>query len=422
MEKVKLKRQKFPRRLFSRGRTWKIFLVLLTLAGTLYWQPVLGAQVQGYDSLRLLTEALFEISHKYVHQRSEVEMMDGAIRGMMSSLDPDSSFLSPQEYKDLQEGKRRQVAEAGVELIFKDHLLTVASALEDGPAYRAGLRQGDHIIKINGQLVRNLTSQEAARRFQGPPNTSLKLQVLRNGVVKPLDLSVTLEPLAALSVTSQMLGDSIAHLRIRYFTDDTHRDLASAIKTLQRPPAQLKGVVLDLRNNARGTLDQGVRSASVWLGDRQIIATKGRIPETNKTYQGKVQDLAWKAAIPVVVLTDSGTARAAEVMAAALKDQADAVLLGEKSQGLCGLTRAQPLQDGSALVMTVAQCYTAKGQKIQGKGLEPDVPGKKLTAPATTAKEPPKPLTPDQDPWVMQAMEILKSGGKPPKLAQKGES
>jgi len=418
-----LKRQKFHPRLFNRGRTWTILLVALALAATLCLQPLFGSPpVQGYDSLRLLSEALFEISNKYVHQRSEEEMMDGATRGMMSSLDPDSSFLSPQEYKDFRAGKKGQVAEAGVELIFKDHMLTVASALEDGPAFRAGLRQGDHILKINGQLVRNLTNQEAARRFQGPPNSSVKLQVLRNGLVKPLDLSVTLEPLAGLSVTSQMLGDSMAYLRIRYFNDDTHRDLAAAIKALQRPPAQLQGVVLDLRNNARGILGQGVRSASVWLGDKQIITTKGRIPETNKTYQGKVQDLAWKTPVPVVVLIDVGTARAAEVMAAALKDQAGAALLGEKSQGLCGLTRLQPLEDGSALVMTVAQCYTAKGQKIQGKGLEPDVPGKKAAAPSATSKETPKSLPPDQDLWVIQALEILKSGGKPPKLAQKGES
>ncbi|MBM4273890.1 MAG: PDZ domain-containing protein [Deltaproteobacteria bacterium] len=421
MENGKLKNQQQPG-VFRRGRVWKVVAIFLILAAALYWQPLYSAgPVQGYDSLRLLTEALYEISQKFVYQKSEDEMMDGALRGMMNSLDPDSSFLSPLEYKDLRDGKKGQVAEAGVELIFKDHLLTVASALDNGPAYRTGLRQGDHILKVNGHLVRNLTGQEAARRFQGPPNTAIKLQVIRNGVVKPLDFTVTLEPLTGSSVNSQMVGDSLGYIRIGYFNDATHRDLASAIKALQRQPTPLRGVVLDLRNNARGTLEQGVRSASVWLGDKQIISTKGRIPETTQAYQGKVQDLAWKSPVPVVVLIDPGTARAAEVMAAALKDQAGAVLLGEKSLGLCGLNRLMPLPDGSALIMTVAQCYTVQGHKIQGKGLEPDIPGKKLTAPVATSKDTPKPPSPDQDPWVIQAVEILKSG-KPPKLAHKGDS
>ena len=400
---------------------WKI-LVVFTFLSLVSYVPAYPADapVQGYDSLRLLIETMYEISHKYVWQKGDEEMMEGAIRGMINSLDPDSSFLTPQEYQNVLQGKKGQTAEAGVEWIFKDNLLTVASALEGGPGYRAGLRQGDHILKINDQMVRNLTSQEAARRFQGPPNTAMKLQVLRNGVIKPLDLTITLEPLSGAGVSAQMLKDSVAYIRIPFFNDETFVQLTSALKGLERQTPPLKGLILDLRNNARGTLEQGVRNASAWLGEKQIVSTKGRTPEVNQSYQGKAQDLVFKSPLPMVVLMDQGTGRAAEIVAGALKDQWGATLLGDKSLGLCALTRVVPLQDGSALVMTVAQCYTPKGQKIQGKGLEPDVQGKKASV-TSPAKEPPKTLTPDQDPWVNQALEVIKSG-KSPKLAVKGQS
>jgi carboxyl-terminal processing protease len=368
------------------------------------------APPQAYESLRLITEAISEISQKFVFQKPEEEMIQGALRGMMSSLDPDSSYLTPQEYQNYLKGQKTQTSEAGLEVIFKDHLLTVASAMDGGPAARAGLKPGDNILKINGQMVRNLTAQEASRRFQGAPGTSLTLQVLRNGLVKPLDLTVTLEPLGPGSVTSQVIKDAYAYIRVRQFNDDTPRELAAALKELQRHKTPLKGVILDLRNNARGTLEQAVRTTAEFLGEKEIVSTKGRRVESSQTYSGKVREPALKTPLPMVVLVDQGTARAAEIVAGALRDQGEAVLLGTKTLGLCGLTKALPLQDGSALVMTVAQCYTPKGQKIQNKGLEPGVAGQTPPAPAATAKEQPRTPTPDQDPWVLQAVELLKSG------------
>jgi len=372
---------------------------------------------QDYEALRLYTEALYEISQKYVTPKSEEDMIYGSLRGMMNSLDPDCSFLTPREYQDYMEGKKEPAAEAGVELIYKDNLLTVASALDGGPAYRAGLRPGDHILKINGQLVRNLTTQEGTRRFRGAAGTTLKLQVLRNGLVKPLDLSVTLEPWTGGSVAYQGLKDACGYLRIKYFTDKTPGELTAALKALmaQRPP--LKGLVLDLRNNARGSLEQAVGSASVLVGDREIVSVKGRSPEGNQTYTGKSREAVKPPLPPLVVLTDQGTARAAEIMAGALRDQVQAVLLGAKTLGLCGLTKAMPLVDGSALVMTVAACYTPGGAKIQGKGLEPEVAGKPL--PPAGAGEKAAPPAPDQDPWVLQAVDLLKSG-KGRQVASKG--
>ena len=347
-----------------------LFLVLAVLAG----RPLLSAEApSSYDSLRLFTEALFEISQKYVYPKSEEDMIYGSLRGMMNSLDPDSSFLTPQEYQSYIGGKDEPTAEAGVEVIIKDNLATLTSVIDGGPAAAAGLKPGDHVLKINGQMVRNLTTQEMARRFRGAPGTSLKLQIIRNGALKPLDITLTFAPLTENTVTSQMLKDSIGYLRLRYFNDATPKEFGLALKSLlsQNP----RGLILDLRNNARGSMEQAVRTASLLLGDKEIVAAKGRTPGSQETFRGKERDLVTKVPIPTVVLIDQGTARAAEILAAALHDQYQATLLGAKTLGLCGLTKAMPLQDGSALVMTVAQCYTPGGLKIQGKGLEPNVQG-----------------------------------------------
>ncbi len=399
---------------------YRVFPVLLAVFLAVSWShPAAAASAQSYEALRLVTEALHEISQKFVWKKSEEEILHGSLRGLMNSLDPDSSFLTPQEYQQVLSGQKGIAAEAGLDLIYKDNLLTVVAAMDDGTAWRAGLRPGDHIIKINGQLVRNLTTQEATRRFQGKAGDRLNLQVLRNGLVKPLDLSVTLEPLAPGRVTYKILKESYAYIRFPYFTPETLGDLAAALRQLQRHRPPLRGIVLDLRNNARGSLDLAVRAASQFLGEKEVASTRGRPPEPNQTYHGRPREEVFKPAPPLVVLVDGGTARAAEVLAGSLRDQSRAVLLGAKTVGLCGITKTLPLQDGSALVMTVAQCYTPSGQKIHGKGLEPEVAGQTPPAPAPSAAPPAK-LPPEQDPWVAQALEILKTG-KTQKVAEKVE-
>jgi carboxyl-terminal processing protease len=423
-----------PKLLKTPGRGWlrsprrlAVVLLSLGLAGYFLLPAWAAPPATNYDSLRLYTEALFEVSQKYVWPRNEEDLIYGSLRGMMNSLDPDSSFLTAKEYQDYLHGPPRAPAEAGIDLIVKDGLLTAASVIDGGPAARDGLKPGDHIIKIEGKMVRNLTTQEATRRFRGAPNTAFKLQVIRNTEVKPLDLTVTLEPLGLSTVTSTYLDKDVAYLRIRYFNDETPAELDAALNKIKQHKPPVKGIILDLRNNARGSMEEAVRSASLFLGNQQILTAKGRSIKTEQSFTGKDRDLVFKTLPPLVVLVDQGTARAAEIVAAALQDQAHATLLGTKTLGLCGLTKAFPLEDGSALVMTVAQCYSPKGMKIQGKGLEPGVPGEKPQA-AKAQEQAPAPKkapeqvkTPAQDPWVQQAQDLLISG-KPKPVAPKGQA
>jgi carboxyl-terminal processing protease len=364
-----------------------------------------------YEALRLYTEALDEISQKAVTQVKDREIFEGSLRGLMNSLDPDSSYLNAGEFARYQKGDQSSEAEAGMELVFKDNLLTAVSVLDGGPADRAGLKAGDHILKIDGQLIRNITTQEGVRYFRGPAGKTLKLQVLRNGLVKPLDLSVTLEFLGPVPIKVQMLEDGYVYLRLPYFTDTLTRNLSQELTRVNKLSPPVKGIVLDLRNNARGTLEHAVRTASLFLGDLTVVSTKGRRPGSEQVYQGSAREQVLKSPLPMVVLVDQKTARAAEILAGALQYHSRGLLLGEKTFGLCGLTQVLPLQDGSALLMTVADSYTPGGQKISGEGLKPTIEGKKLPEGAERLTSPPPP--PESDPWVQQAVEVLKQGNFP---------
>ena len=283
-----MKNPGFPEKLAAGGRLGRRALLILLLL-VLAFRPGLAADsaTSPYDSLRLFSEALFEIAQKYVYEKPNKEIIYGSIRGMMNSLDPDSAFLTPEEYQSYSRGRNEATAEAGVDCIIKDNLLTLTAVVDGGPGAAAGLEPGDHVLKINDQTLRNLTTQEAASRLRGAPGTNVKLEVLRSGALKPLKITVILQPLGDNTVTSKIINDSYGYVRLRYFNDATPKELALALESLQKQGQPLRGLVLDLRNNARGSLEQAVRTASLFLGDKEVVTAKGRTAGSQETFRGQ---------------------------------------------------------------------------------------------------------------------------------------
>ncbi|OPX18893.1 MAG: hypothetical protein BZ151_12185 [Desulfobacca sp. 4484_104] len=387
-----------------------------------YRSPAQAASSQTYAQLRLLMEALYEVENKYVGDEQDTSLIYGAIRGMVMSLDPTASFLTPSAYQEMLAGNQAPIGEMGVELTFKNKVLTVVAPLEGGPAWQAGIKAGDHILKINDEMVRNMTALEAAKHLQGPPGSTIKMQIIRNGMIKPQDVTITLEKLSPVTVNHYILEHDYGYLRLKHFNDQTAKELESAVKDLDKRRPPLKGLILDLRNTAGGSLDQAIAVASVFIGNSMVFYTKGRHQEQPQPRYGQKMPQALKD-LPLVVLVDGGTARAAEILAGALKDQRHAVLLGFKTFGNGAVHKVFPLKDGSALIITVAQCYTPNGQIIQDKGLEPNIVGitngysENEEFEAELELKKPQEITNAQDllkdPLITQALKLLGLEGSP---------
>lgn len=326
----------------------------------------------GYEELQLFTDVLSIVRRSYVEEVPVKDLIYGAIDGMLASLDPHSGFMPPDVYKELKIDTRGEFGGLGIEITLKDDVLTIVAPIEDTPAFRAGLASGDRILKIADQFTKGMEIMEAVRLMRGAPGTDITISVMREGFERPREFTLKREIIKIKSVKSKTLEDGFGYVRVTQFQERTASDLGKALATLRKENAgNLKGVVLDLRNNPGGLLDQAVDVADLFIEDGLIVYTKGREPEAQMEFKAKRSGT--EPGYPMVVLINGGSASASEIVAGALQDHGRAVILGTQSFGKGSVQTILPLGDDSGLRLTTARYYTPNGTSIQAKGISPDI-------------------------------------------------
>ena len=331
-----------------------------------------------YKNLELFTKVLSIVKKDYVEDKTYKDLIYGAINGMLSSLDPHSSFLPPDSFKEMQVETKGEFGGLGIVITIKDGILTVVSPIEDTPAYKAGIKAGDKILKINGESTKDLTLMEAVKKLRGKPGTKVTISIFREGFKKLKDVTITRAIIKIKSVKKKMYENNIAYIRITQFQERTTRDLKKALKDLQKEYGEIKGLVLDLRNNPGGLLSQAVGVSDVFLKKGLIVYTKGRVE--NSSYKFFAHDDGDEGNYPIVVVVNAGTASASEIVSGALQDHKRAIIIGTQTFGKGSVQTIIPMDDGSAIRLTTAKYYTPSGRSIQAEGIKPDieVPQRKL--------------------------------------------
>ena len=326
-----------------------------------------------YKQLNLFGDIFERIRSHYVEKPDDGKLVEGAINGMLNSLDPHSSYLDPKSLRDMQSQVNGQFGGLGIEVTMEDGLIKVVTPIDDTPAAKAGLRAGDIITQLDNDPVQGLTLNQAVDKMRGAPNTTINLKVMRKGVDKPLDIAVVRDIIRVRSVRSK-IEDDIGYIRITQFNEQTADGLTKAIKEINEkiPADKLKGYVLDLRNNPGGLLDQAIAVSDAFLDHGEIVSTRGRDPEETQRFNARPGDLT--NGKPVIVLVNGGSASASEIVAGALQDHKRATLLGSRSFGKGSEQTIIPLGPGNgALRLTTARYYTPAGRSIQAKGIVPDI-------------------------------------------------
>ena len=368
-----------------------LFLVLGVFIG---WGKVhrVGADIDStYEKLKVLADVLAIVERNYVEPVNASNLINGAINGMLETLDPHSSFMNPEVFKEMQTETRGSFGGVGFEITIRDKVLTVVAPIEDTPASRAGIQPGDQILRIDGKSTKDMNLLEAVKLMRGPQGTQVTITIMRSGFTEPQDFPITRAVIPIRSVRSKMLEEGYGYIKINQFIERTHVDMKAALSQLESKDATLKGLILDLRNDPGGLLEQAVKVADEFLESGLIVYTEGRVEGQKMKFYA--QKKAKEHDYPLIVLVNAGSASASEIVAGALQDHGRAVILGTPTFGKGSVQTIIPLEDGSAIRLTTARYFTPSGRSIQAQGIVPDIvvpdlsPEARRAAPARFIRE-----------------------------------
>ena len=349
----------------------KIYLLLTFLFLNLFSQNVFSQKKDVlYEKLDLFGDILETINKEYFKQINEGEVIDGAINGMLQSLDPYSSYMSPKTFKAMNTETKGEFGGLGIEVTMEAGLVKVISPIDDTPADKAGIKSGDYIIKLDNKQVKGLTLDEAVNTMRGKSGTPITLTIRRIDVDDPIIVKIVRETIKTKSVVSEV-KENIGYLRLRSFNEKSGDELIDKIREISKNKPNMTGYILDLRNNPGGLLSQAIKISDAFLDSGEIVSTKGRDPKDIKVYNSKKGDeINGK---PLIVLINKGSASASEIVAGALKDHKRAIIVGEKSFGKGSVQSIMPLSNGGGLRLTTAKYYLPSGETIEDVGVQPDI-------------------------------------------------
>jgi carboxyl-terminal processing protease len=324
-----------------------------------------------YKDIKIFNEVFDMVKKNYVEEVDSSKLIQGAINGMIRSLDPHSSFMTPDLYKELEVETQGQFGGIGIEITILKDVLTVVSPIEGTPAFNAGIKSGDQIIRIDGKTTKDITIMEAVKKLRGPKDTKVIITIMRDDMSTSKDITLTRAVIQIKSVRYKILEDNIAYIRIASFHERTAEDLRKALRETSEKLRPMKGLILDLRNDPGGLLTQAIEASDMFLTSGVIVSTRGRTKnmETKAIARNNNNEIN----CPIVVLVNEGTASAAEIVAGALQDNGRALIVGTQTFGKASVQTVIPLEDGSAIKLTTARYYTPKGRSIQAEGIKPDI-------------------------------------------------
>lgn len=361
------------KRLMSKKTVLIIFIVFAVASAGISigrWTVAsVNAEGEIYEELKLFSEAISLVRKNYVEEVKPKDLIYGSIKGMLGSLDPHSSFMTPEQYKEMQVDTKGEFGGVGIQIGMKDGMLTVIAPIEDTPAYQAGIKAGDKIIKINNDFTKELSLQDAVSKMRGAPGSPVKITILREGWKETRDFTIKREVIKIKSVKSKILDDGIGYIKINQFQEQTSSDLSTNMDKLLQD--NITALVLDVRNNPGGLLNSAIDVSSQFLSPGKLVVfIKDKKGEKIEYRSNKN---AGNSTIPMVVLVNQGSASASEIVAGALKDWNRAVIIGTQTFGKGSVQSVVPMNDGSALRLTTAKYYTPKGISIQSTGITPDI-------------------------------------------------